>query len=194
MYVICHSQGETVGLILVCVDSHWQALIWPLEVSQSYPQYVIFIIWLFWSITIWLNCNSMQSCFLLSTNVHIMLSLRIIIFIAYCPEEVMGGILWPRTISLTEVSLPCSQAGPLFRQGTFTTRSCSEIGAWSDVDLSTCTLVRNAPPFLLVSFVLETEDQPQNVEDLIESSQLENEVHINSTVLLNLQVHFPNEW
>ena len=70
------------------------------------------------------------------------------------------------------MSLACSAAGSLFRQGTFITRSCSETGVWGNVDLSTCTLVSSSPPFILVSFILETDGESPNVDD-IDRSQLE---------------------
>lgn len=84
----------------------------------------------------------------------------------------MDGILWPRSESNSGVSKACSLAGSLFRQGTVTTRTCSETGDWSDVDLSTCTLIADSPPFILLSFVLEIKEV-RNVED---TSELETEV------------------
>lgn len=95
---------------------------------------------------------------------------------AYCPEEGMSGIQWSRTEGKSEVSQACSLAGSLFRRGTFATRRCSVEGVWSDVDLSTCTLIRNPPPFLLLSFVLETEEQSSSVDNIISNEKLEAEV------------------
>lgn len=94
---------------------------------------------------------------------------------AYCPEQIEGGILWPRTESISEVSRACNLAGSLFRQRTFMTRYCSETGVWSDIDFSTCTLVADPPPFLLLSFVLETREEATNLDDE-DSSYLEAEV------------------
>ena len=96
--------------------------------------------------------------------------------IAYCPEQHEDGILWPRTESNSEVSKSCALAGTLFRQGTVITRSCSVEGIWRAVDLSTCTLITGSPPFLLLSFVLETEEQARTVEDITGYSEFEVEV------------------
>ena len=100
-----------------------------------------------------------------------------IIFSAYCPEEVGEGVLWPRTEGTTEVSIACNVAGSLFRQGTFITRTCTETGVWGSIDLSTCTLVSDASPFILLSFILETDEESTTVDEGIESSQLEAEVY-----------------
>ena len=78
--------------------------------------------------------------------------------LAYCPEEFNGGLLWPRTLSESQVSLACSSADPLFERRTMTTRRCDIDGAWSKLDLSTCTLVNESLTFVLVWFVLEEED------------------------------------
>lgn len=95
----------------------------------------------------------------------------------------MDGILWPRSGSNSEVSKACDLAGSLFRQGTVTTRTCSETGDWSDVDLSTCTLIIDSPPFLLLSFVLGLEELC-SVED---TSELEAEVNFyNNDVIIIL--------
>ena len=93
---------------------------------------------------------------------------------AYCPEQIDSGILWPRTESNSEVSRACNLAGSLFRQRTFIKRYCSEIGTWSDIDFSTCTLVADPPPFLLLSFVLETGEEVNGLDD--DSTYLETQM------------------
>lgn len=79
----------------------------------------------------------------------------VMLMIAYCPEEFNGGILWPRTLSDRRVAMPCRSADPLFEQRTMTTRFCDIDGVWSNLDLSTCTLVEESLTFVLVWFVLE---------------------------------------
>lgn len=101
-------------------------------------------------------------------------SFNIFLHAAYCPEQIDGGILWPRTESNSEVSRACNLAGSLFRQRTFITRYCSEIGIWSDIDFSTCTLVADPPPFLLLSFVLEIGEEVNDLDD--DSTYLETEM------------------
>ena len=93
--------------------------------------------------------------------------------LAYCPEEFNGGLFWPRTLSDSQVSLPCSSADPLFERRTVTTRHCDVDGGWSNLDLSTCT-VKKSLTFILVWCVLEEEErQPP---EAIKSMELESEV------------------
>ena len=77
--------------------------------------------------------------------------------IAYCAEEFNGGLFWPRTLSDSQVSMSCSSADPLFERKTMTTRYCDVDGVWSELDLSTCTLVNRSLNFVLFWFVLEEE-------------------------------------
>lgn len=91
----------------------------------------------------------------------------------YCPEEFNGGLLWPRTVSNSRVSLACNSADPLFERGTMTTRRCDKDGFWSRLDLSTCTLVKDSLTFLLVWFVLEDDGVPP---EGISNIELEREV------------------
>ena len=95
------------------------------------------------------------------------------LMIAYCSEELNGGLLWPKTLSNSQVSLPCNNAGPLFERHTMTTRYCDVYGVWSDLDLSTCTLVEESVTFLLVWFMLEENEVPQ---EKISEIDLEREV------------------
>ena len=93
--------------------------------------------------------------------------------IVYCLEELNGGLLWPKTLSNSQISLPCNNAGPHFERHTMTTRYCDLNGIWSDLDLSTCTLVEKSVTFLLVWFMLEENEVP--LEEIREED-LEREV------------------
>lgn len=77
------------------------------------------------------------------------------IAIAFCVEEFNGGLIWPKTLSNSQASLACRNAGTHFEAHTITTRYCDINGNWSDLDLSTCTLVEKSITFLHVWFMLE---------------------------------------
>ena len=72
-----------------------------------------------------------------------------VIAIVYCMEEFNGGLIWPRTLSNSQASLACSNAGTHFEIHS-TTRYCDLTGNWNNLDLSTCTLVEKSVTFLLV--------------------------------------------
>lgn len=120
-----------------------------------------------------INMHIIRKCTWYAINLdHSLFS--IFLHAAFCPEQIDSGILWPRTDSNSEVSRACNLAGSLFRQRTFITRYCSEIGIWSDIDFSTCTLVADPPPFLLLSFVLETGEEVNGLDD--DSTYLETQM------------------
>ena len=78
----------------------------------------------------------------------------------FCPQEVGKGFLWPRTIEGSSVTLQCSNASPRFRRGVSTTRFCLDQGIWESIDISPCTLVDNADPFLLLWLTLDFDELP----------------------------------
>ena len=97
----------------------------------------------------------------------------IIIVLGYCSQEVANGFLWPRILEENIVKLPCNLGGSSFRAETMATRHCLIGGIWSEPDLSTCTLKKNVDLLLLVWFVLEADQLPDD----------------NKTRLLELMVH-----
>ncbi len=63
--------------------------------------------------------------------------------------------MWPRTLENSVSEFPCSQISSSLRSETRVTRQCSDTGRWEEPDLTTCTLIENAEPFLLLWFVIE---------------------------------------
>ena len=76
----------------------------------------------------------------------------------FCPREVNGGILWPRTVQGTPVMAPCRDGGDRFREGPMVTRSCSGNGEWAEADFTRCTLDVSGGSFLLLWFVIEADE------------------------------------
>lgn len=82
-----------------------------------------------------------------------------------CLPEVNSGIQWQQAQENTIVSMPCSSAGSLFRDGPMATRKCNESGEWEEADLTSCTLVELNIPFLLTWFVLDTDMYTDAMEE-----------------------------
>ena len=82
-----------------------------------------------------------------------------------CLPEVNSGIQWQQALESTIVSMPCSDAGSMFRDGPVATRKCNESGQWEDADLTSCTLVKLNEPFLLTWFVLDTDMYTDAMEE-----------------------------
>ena len=78
----------------------------------------------------------------------------------YCNQEITDGFLWPRTVEGSAVALSCERAGDSFRTETMATRQCLSGGIWSVPDLTTCTLKQDVDPFLLIWFVLDVGEVP----------------------------------
>ena len=76
----------------------------------------------------------------------------------FCPREVTGGILWPRTVQGTPAMAPCRDGGDRFREGPMVTRSCLGNGEWAEADLTRCTLDMSDGSFLLLWFVIEADE------------------------------------
>lgn len=55
--------------------------------------------------------------------------------------------------------LPCILASNFFRQETRALRPCLRNGQWGATDLTTCTLQNGADTFLLLWFVIETNEE-----------------------------------
>ena len=83
--------------------------------------------------------------------------------------EVNSGIQWPWTLEDTTVSRSCIEAGSMFRAGPKATRRCNNQGEWEEADLTSCTIGEIEDPFLLVWFVIDTDqftdDQEQDFVD-----------------------------
>ena len=75
----------------------------------------------------------------------------------FCPREVSGGILWPRTVQDTTASAPCREGGNQFRDGLNVTRQCTANGDWAETDFIRCTLAESDESFLLLWFVIEAD-------------------------------------
>ena len=88
----------------------------------------------------------------------------ILISVGRCPREADGGILWQRTLENTIVSLPCRNAGPVFRAGPLATRRCDAMGEWYSADLSSCTLDETDGPFALVWFTIAADAVSPSME------------------------------
>lgn len=71
--------------------------------------------------------------------------------------------MWPRTVENTSVEISCSQASSQFRTETRATRKCLDNGEWSEADLTSCTLRSDADPFLLIWFVIESNEEPRGL-------------------------------
>ena len=76
----------------------------------------------------------------------------------FCPREVSSGILWPRTVQGTPAMAPCRDGGDRFRGGPIVTRSCLDNGEWAEADFTSCTLDVSDGGFLLLWFVIETDE------------------------------------
>ena len=70
----------------------------------------------------------------------------------------VDGFLWPRTVENSAHEVSCNLASEFFRSETLAVRQCQDGGIWGASDLTTCTLQENVEPFLLLWFVIETED------------------------------------
>ena len=84
--------------------------------------------------------------------------------IGRCPTETDGGIFWQRTLENTISSLPCRNAGPVFRAGPLATRKCDAMGEWKSADLSSCTLDETDGPFVLVWFTIAADGVSPSME------------------------------
>ena len=84
--------------------------------------------------------------------------------------EVNGGIQWQSALGGTTVYKPCSDAGSMFRAGPEASRRCNDRVNWEEADLTSCTLAEIEEPFLLVWFVIETDEYTDSMEqDFVDS-------------------------
>lgn len=74
----------------------------------------------------------------------------------------VDGFLWPRTVENSAREVACNLASDLFRSETLAVRQCQDGGIWGAPDLTTCTLKENVEPFLLLWFVIETDESQNN--------------------------------
>jgi len=75
---------------------------------------------------------------------------KLICLLTACESEYSNGIVWPRRLSGSSVSIRCSVLHLSFRSGVYITRMCLPNGQWGDVDMSACTMKSETTPLVMV--------------------------------------------
>ncbi|XP_065898098.1 low-density lipoprotein receptor-related protein 1B-like isoform X2 [Dysidea avara] len=89
----------------------------------------------------------------------------------YCPEEVVMGIVWERSLTNTTYKHKCSDIHPSFKLADMAIRECMKNRSWAPVDMSQCVMVVNSPVVMILVVTLNADNssEVQSVMDQITS-------------------------
>ena len=94
-----------------------------------------------------------------------------IMYCADCPEEVVMGIVWERSLTNTTYKHKCSDIHPSFKLADMAIRECMKNRSWAPVDMSQCVMVVNSPVVMILVVTLNADNssEVQSVMDQITS-------------------------
>ena len=92
-----------------------------------------------------------------------------------CPEEIVMGIVWERSLTNATYNHKCSDIHPSFKLADVVTRKCMKNRSWTPVDMSQCVMDLNSPVVMVLVVTLNAENS-----SIVQSAmdQINNEVCI----------------
>ncbi|XP_065894299.1 sortilin-related receptor-like isoform X2 [Dysidea avara] len=106
----------------------------------------------------------------------------------YCPEEVVMGVVWERSLTRITYKHKCSDIHPSFKLTDMVTRECMKNRSWAPVDVSQCVMDVDSPVVMILVMTLDTDSSTlvkSDMKNVIEEikRQVINETEVYAEIL-----------
>ena len=80
-----------------------------------------------------------------------------VVYTIDCPEEVVMGVVWERSLTRITYKHKCSDIHPSFKLTDMVTRECMKNRSWAPVDVSQCVMDVDSPVVMILVMTLDTD-------------------------------------